>query len=82
MPKYLLLSPMVPSMFGLHEYKDMEDALEEFACGFVYSRDILGNQVMFATAETLEILTNMTTTVELPGAAIEYTAIYDQFVEV
>jgi len=81
MTTYLLLNPMTPDMFGLTEYKDVEDALDEFACGYLYSKDILGNDIMFATAKSLKTMTNMVTTVEIPGIVIEYTAVYDQFVE-
>jgi hypothetical protein len=81
MTKYLLLNPMSPDMFGLETFDELIDALDEFACGYIYSKDLLGNDLMFATSKSLKTITNMVETVEIPGVVVEYTAIYDQFVE-
>jgi hypothetical protein len=78
--KYLLLTPLIPSMFGMRTYDEITESLEEFGCDTLQSVDPLGNIVYFATAKTKEIMTNMTETVELPGIVIEYTAVYDQAV--
>jgi len=76
--KYLLLTPLIPSMFGMNTYDEITESLEEFGCGTLQSVDPLGNVVYFATAKTTEAMTNMTEQVELPGIIIEYTAVYDQ----
>jgi hypothetical protein len=76
--KYILLTPLIPDMFGMNTYDEITEALEEFGCGSLTSTDPLGNTVMFAISATQNALTNMTEQVELPGIVLEYTAVYDQ----
>jgi hypothetical protein len=78
--KYILLTPLIPDMFGMNTYDEITEALEEFGCGSLISIDPLGNTVMFAISATQNALTNMTEQVELPGIVLEYTAVYDQAV--
>jgi len=78
--KYLLLTPLIPSMFGMNTYNELIESLEEFGCGTLQSMDPLGNVVYFATANTTQTITNMTEQVEMPGIVIEYAAVYDQAV--
>lgn len=78
MSKFLLLTPLIPSMFGMETYPELVESLEEFGCKTLISHDPLGNTVMFAYAHNKDTLINMTTTVEMPGIVIEYTAVYDQ----
>jgi hypothetical protein len=78
MTRFLLLTPLIPSMFGMNTYDEITEALEEFSCSTLTSIDPLGNTVMFAIANTQNTMTNMTAQVELPGIVIEYTAVYDQ----
>ncbi len=80
--KYILLTPLIPSMFGMNTYDEVKESLEEFACSTLMSVDPLGNTVLFAVANTKEIMINMTETVELPGIVLEYTAVYDQMVAI
>jgi hypothetical protein len=80
MAKFLLLSPMVPSMFALDTYTELQECIEEFGCTVLSSKDVLGNLVMFATASTQDALLNMTEATELPGCVVEYNSVYDQFV--
>ena len=81
MTKYILLTPLAPDMFALDTFDELIEALEEFACGYVYSKDLLGNDIMYATAKSLKTITNMVEQVEIPGIVLEYTNVYDQFVE-
>lgn len=76
--KYILLTPLIPAMFGMDTYDEITESLEEFGCGTIISHDPLGNTVMFATANSKDTMTNMTGSVELPGVVLEYTAVYDQ----
>ena len=76
--KYILLTPLIPSMFGMETYEEITDSLEEFGCGTIISHDPLGNTVMFATANSKDAMTNMTGNVELPGVVLGYTEVYDQ----
>ena len=78
MSRFLLLTPLIPSMFGMDTYAEITESLDEFGCSTLTSMDPLGNTVMFATAKTSVALTNMTESVELPGIVIEYTAVYEQ----
>jgi hypothetical protein len=80
MSRFLLLTPLIPSMFGMNTYNELTESLNEFGCGHLQSMDPLGNVVYFATASNKDIMTNMTETVEMPGIVIEYTAVYDQAV--
>jgi hypothetical protein len=80
MSRFLLLTPLIPSMFGMNTYNELIESLNEFGCGYLQSMDPLGNVVYFATASNKDIMTNMTETVEMPGIVIEYTAVYDQAV--
>lgn len=81
MTKFILLAPLTTEAFGLELFDEIIEALEEFGCGYLASRDILGNVILFATGKTISVLNNMVETVELPGIILEYTAVYDQFVE-
>jgi hypothetical protein len=76
--KYILLSPLVPSMFGMTNYDQIKEALEEFGCSTLESRDSFNNKVLFATANNQDAITNMTSVVQLPGIVLEYTSVYDQ----
>ena len=78
--KYLLLTPLIPSMFGMKTYDEITESLEEFGLSTLQSVDPLGNIVYFAVSNTKEAMTSMTEQVELPGIVIEYTAVYDQAV--
>ncbi len=80
MSRFLLLTPLIPSMFGMNTYNELIESLHEFGCGYLQSMDPLGNVVYFATASNKDIMTRMTETVEMPGIVIEYTAVYDQAV--
>ncbi len=78
MAKYILLAPLAPDMFGLQEHDELLEAVNEFGCDLLVSHFPNGDYVAFATASKQETLTNMTTTVELPGIVLEYTAVFDQ----
>jgi len=78
MSKFLLLTPLIPSMFALDTYDELTEALEEFGCKTLMSLDPLGNTVLFVTANTQDIILGMTSSVEMPGIVVEYTAVYDQ----
>lgn len=78
MSRFLLLTPLIPSMFAMETYEEIQEALEEFGCSTLVSHDPLGNTVMFAISDTQKAMTNMTAQVELPGIVVEYTAVYDQ----
>lgn len=80
MSKFLLLTPLIPSMFGMKTYNELTESLEEFGLSTLHSVDPLGNIVYFAVSNTKDAMTNMTEQVELPGIVIEYTAVYDQAV--
>jgi len=82
MKRYLLLNALTPEAFGLSSFAEIEEALEEFACKMLYSLDTEGQPIVFAWADTKDILENMVTTVDLDGTMIEYTAIYDQLVRI
>lgn len=82
MTKYLLLTPLIPSMFAMETYDEIEESLEEFGCSTLTSHDPLGNTVMFAVSKTIDAMINMTSTVELPGIVIEYIAVYDQMLNI
>jgi hypothetical protein len=78
MSRFLLLTPLIPSMFAMETYDEITEALAEFGCSTLVSMDPLGNTVMFAVSNTQNAMTSMTATVELPGIVVEYTAVYDQ----
>ncbi len=80
MTRFLLLTPLIPSMFGINTFNELIESLHEFGCGYLQSMDPLGNVVYFATASNKDVMTRMTETVEMPGIVIEYTAVYDQAV--
>lgn len=82
MSRFLLLTPLIPSMFGMNTYNELIESLHEFGCGYLQSMDPLGNVVYFATASNKDVMIRMTETVEMPGIVIEYTAVYDQMVSV
>lgn len=65
-------------MFALDTYDELTEALEEFGCKTLVSLDPLGNTVLFAVANTQDIILGMTSSVEMPGIVVEYTAVYDQ----
>jgi hypothetical protein len=80
MTRFLLLTPLIPSMFGMNTFNELIESLHEFGCEYLQSMDPLGNVVYFATASNKDVMTRMTETVEMPGIVIEYTAVYDQAV--
>ncbi len=80
MTRFLLLTPLIPAMFGMNTFNELIESLHEFGCGYLQSMDPLGNVVYFATASNKDVMTRMTETVEMPGIVIEYTAVYDQAV--
>jgi len=78
MSRFLLLSPMIPSMFALDTYEELKECVEEFGCSILSSKDVLGNEVYFAVALNKDALLNMTEATDLPGCVVEYTSVYDQ----
>jgi hypothetical protein len=78
MTKFLLLSPLIPSMFALDTYQELIECVEEFGCKTLSSKDVLGNDVLFAVASTQDALLNMTSETLLPGIVVSYTDVFDQ----
>jgi hypothetical protein len=68
-------------MFALDTYEELKECIEEFGCTVLESKDVLGNCVYFAVALTKDALLNLTSNTELPGCVVEYTSVYDQYVE-
>lgn len=81
MNQYILLNQLAPEDFGLTNTEEILEALEEFGCKALVSKDIQGNDVLYATAPRLKMLSNMCEAVDLPGIVVRYTDIFDQFVE-
>jgi len=82
MSKYLLLNPLTPAHFGLADFEQIEEALDEFGCKMLMSLDTEAQPVAFAVASTKNVLENLCTVVDLDGTMIEYTATYDQLIRV
>jgi hypothetical protein len=78
MSKFLLLSPLIASMFALDTQAELIECVEEFGCTTISSKDVLGNTVLFAVALTQDALLNLTSNTDLPGVVVEYVATYDQ----
>lgn len=77
MPKFILLNPLNPDDFEC-TYEEMLEALAEFGAQILVSSDTLGNTVVYAVSDNIDVLSNMCETVDLPGTILEYTAVYDQ----
>ena len=81
MNPYILLTQLSPEDFGLTTTKEIEEALAEFGCKALISKNIKGDDVIYATAPKLRVMSNMCENVDLPGIVVKYTDIFDQFVE-
>jgi len=81
MTKYLLLTPLIPKYFSIDTFEEIKEALAEFGCQYIISKDPMGDNILFATAKSLKIIVNMVEIVNLPGVVVECTSVYDQFVE-
>ena len=78
---YLLLCPLSPELFNLETFDEIEEALDEFGCGMLLSKNTNDEVIAFAGATTQEALEQMCTAVNLPGIAVKITEVFDQFVE-
>jgi hypothetical protein len=78
--KYIILSPFIPGFFQLNTFEQVEEACAEFGVKLTYSVDLQGNRIGFPTADTIEALNQMASTVDIPGTALEVTGIYDQLI--
>ena len=80
--KYILLNALSPEDFGLDTTEEIVEALEEFGCKHLYSHSTTGQTTVYAVANDPDVLVRMCETVELPGTVLEYTAVFDQFMEI
>ena len=78
--RYLLLNPLKADDFGC-TLEEMLESIHEFGCKVVTSLNTKGQTMVYAVADNKNTIENMVNTVELDGSIIEYTAIYDQFIE-
>jgi len=78
--RYLLLNPLKADDFGC-TLEEMIEAVHEFGCKVITSLNTKGQTMVYAVADNKTTIENMVNTVELDGSIIEYTAIYDQFIE-
>jgi len=78
--RYLLLNPLKSEDFGC-TLDEMLEAVHEFGCKVITSLNTKGQTMVYAVADDRKTIENMVNTVELDGSIIEYTAIYDQFIE-
>jgi len=78
--RYLLLNPLRPDDFAC-TLEEMIEAVHEFGCKVITSLNTRGQTMVYAVADDKKTIENMVNTVELDGSIIEYTAIYDQFIE-
>jgi hypothetical protein len=78
--RYLLLNPLKADDFACTT-EEMIESIHEFGCKILTSLNTKGQTMVYAVSDRKETLENMVNTVELDGSIIEYTAIYDQFIE-
>ena len=81
MNKFVLLNAFTLEDFVMSDICELEEAAEEFGCVILKSKDIVGNTTYYFTAQTKEALIRMCESQDLPGIVLEYTAVYDQFIE-
>ena len=81
MTKYILLNALTLQDLFIPTHEEMIEAIEEFGCKALTSKDVAGNRTYFVTSTTPEALTRLCEAVELPGIVLEYTAVFDQFIE-
>jgi glycine cleavage system regulatory protein len=74
MKNYLLLTALDTT--GM-THEELIEALEEFGCKMIESKDNMGEITYYATCRDLQALASMSFELMLPGNIIEYTAIYD-----
>lgn len=80
MKKYMLMLPLKGSMFGITTQQLIKH-LHSHKCGHEVVLMPDDTSVIYATAPSIEIISEMCTSNELPGLVIEYTGIYDQVIE-
>jgi hypothetical protein len=80
--RFLLLNPINPIHDMGITVAEFKEALTEFGCESMLTHSTNGNTVYYIIAPSKAALSNLCTATELPGIAVEYTAVYDQFVEV
>jgi hypothetical protein len=78
--RYLLLNPLKADDFGIST-EEMIEAVHEFGCKVITSLNTKGQTMVYAVADNKATIENMVNTVEIDGSIVEYTAIYDQFIE-
>jgi hypothetical protein len=78
--RYLLLNPLKADHFACTT-EEMIEAVHEFGCKVVLSLNTRGQTMVYAVADNKETIENMVNIVELDGSIVEYTAIFDQFIE-
>ena len=81
MNKFILLNALTKQDFVIDTDEEMIESIKEFGCDVLMSHDVAGQTTYYAVAKTKEALINMCETVEMPGIVLEYTAVYDQYVE-
>ena len=73
---YMLLTPLSEDNIGVTQ-EEIVEALAEFACKAVLSRDHVGVTHVFAVSDRLLSLENLCNTVDIDGCVIEYVHVYD-----
>lgn len=81
MTKFILLNAFTLEDFVMNDMCELEEAAEEFGCELLKSKDLVGTTTYYFTAKTKEAIIAMCESQDLPGIVLEYSAIYDQFVE-
>jgi len=73
---YMLLTPLSEDNIGVTQ-EEIIEALAEFACKAVLSRDHVGVTHVFAVSDRLLSLENLCNTADIDGCVIEYVHVYD-----
>jgi len=80
MKKYMLLTPLKGSMFGVTT-QQLIRTLKENSCGHEVVLMHDDTSVVYATASSPEILGEFCSLNDVPGLVIEYTGVYDQVID-
>jgi len=78
---YMLLTPLSEDNIGVTQ-EEIIEALAEFACKAVLSRDHVGVTHVFAVSDRLLSLENLCNTADIDGCVVEYVHVYDMTPEI
>lgn len=82
MKKFILLCPLTLDAFNLETHDELLEAVNEFGCDVLWSNLPSGDSAAYCVADNAEVILRMCEAVELPGIVLEYSAVYDQMVNV